>query len=591
MTRIVKESVVYTQPSDNSTQFSHFVDVCEKIRATTSKNLKVNILSEYLSSLDEKSLPIAALFFSNRIFPRGSKFAINIGFNTIMQVLSEIAILDPHQIQLIYLQYGDMGALSEYAVSKKNIFSLFQQQAITLLTLSSVYDQLKKIAYAIGSGSGKDKKNILKGLLIDCSPLEAKYLIKIINGEMRIGLNEGLVEVAISKAFNQGLTDIREAMLVSGDISQVALLTKKKLLHTAVIKPLIPISYMLADVMFTAQDIIKYYRKPLICENKYDGMRVQMHKFGQQIGLFSRNLTDVTNAFPELVNAAILTGLSSASSSEIDFILDGEVMAFQNGKPLHFQELQKRLRKKNVTEQIITQIPLGYVVYDIMYFNGEPTIRKSIVERKEILSNISFKEPILDSSFKVVNSEQEIISMFEKSRDMGHEGLVLKDPASQYHPGKRGRYWVKLKRELDTIDAIVVIAEYGHGKRAGVLSDYTFAVRDHYGCNKLRTIGKAYSGLTDDEINEVNKNLESIMLKDEGYRITVKPEMVLEIAFDSIQKSDRHDSGFALRFPRIKNIRKDKDITDIDTIQKVEQIYERQIYTMTKSDVHSTKTD
>ena len=150
---------------------------------------------------------------------------------------------------------------------------------------------------------------------------------------------------------------------------------------------------------------------------------------------------------------------------------------------------------------------------------------------------------------------------------------------------------MKLKRELDTIDAIVVIAEYGHGKRAGVLSDYTFAVRDHYGCNKLRTIGKAYSGLTDDEINEVTKNLESIMLKDEGYRITVKPEMVLEIAFDSIQKSDRHDSGFALRFPRIKNIRKDKDITDIDTIQKVEQIYERQIYTMSKSDVHSTKTD
>jgi DNA ligase 1 len=591
MTRILKEYVVYMQPADNSTQFLHFVGVCEKIRTTTSKNLKVNILSEYLSSLDEKSLPVAALFFSNRIFPRGSKFAINIGFNTVMQVLSEIAILDPHQIQLIYLQYGDMGALSEYAVSKKNIISLLQQQDKTLLTLPSVYDQLKKIASAIGSGSGKDKKNILKGLLIDSSPLEAKYLIKIINGEMRIGLNEGLVEIAVSKAFNLALADIREAMLVSGDISQVVLLTKKKLLHTALIKPLTPISYMLADVMFTAQDIVKYYRKPLICEDKYDGIRVQMHKFGQQIGLFSRNLTDVTNAFPELVNAAVPTRLSSALTSEIDFILDGEVMAFQNGKPLHFQELQKRLRKKNVTEQIITQIPLGYVVYDIMYFNGESTIRKSIRERKEILSNISFKEPVVNSSFKVVNSEQEIISMFEKSRDMGHEGLVLKDPDSQYHPGKRGRYWVKLKRELDSIDAVIVIAEYGHGKRAGVLSDYTFAVRDHNGSSKLRTIGKAYSGLTDDEINEITKDLKSIILKDEGYRITVKPEIVLEIAFDSIQKSDRHDSGFALRFPRIKNIRKDKDSADIDTVQKVEQIYKRQTYIMGKEDVHSSKTD
>jgi len=430
----------------------------------------------------------------------------------------------------------------------------------------------------------------LKGLLIDSSPLEAKYLIKLINGEMRIGLTEGLVEIAVSKAFNEELKHVREAMLVSGDISKVVLLTKRKLLHTELIKPLTPISYMLADVMFNAEEIIKYYQKPLICEYKYDGIRAQMHKFGQQIRLFSRKLADVTNAFPELVNAAILTKLPSSLSSDVDFILDGEVMAFHNGKPLHFQELQKRLRKKNITEQIITQIPLIYMVYDIMYFNGEHTVRKSIRERKEILSNMSFKEPIVNSSYEVVNTEQGIIEMFESSIDMGHEGLVLKDPDSQYHPGKRGRYWMKLKEELDTIDAVIVIAEYGHGKRAGVLSDYTFAVRDDVNSNKLRTIGKAYSGLTDGEITEITKILKSTMTKDEGYRIVVKPEIVLEIAFDSIQKSDRHDSGFALRFPRIKNIRKDKDITDIDTLQKVNQIYKRQIYIMSKRDTHCNNT-
>ena len=540
--------------------------------------------------MDEERLPIAVLFFSNRIFPWGSKFVMKLGFSTIMKVLSEIATLDPHQIQQVYLQHGDMGALSEYAVSKKNMVSLFQEQAMTSLTLSSVYDRLKKIADAIGSGSGKDKKNILKGLLIDSSPLEAKYLIKLINGEMRIGLTEGLVEIAVSKAFNEELKHVREAMLVSGDISKVVLLTKRKLLHTELIKPLTPISYMLADVMFNAEEIIKYYQKPLICEYKYDGIRAQMHKFGQQIRLFSRKLADVTNAFPELVNAAILTKLPSSLSSDVDFILDGEVMAFQNGKPLHFQELQKRLRKKNVTEQIITQIPLIYMVYDIMYFNGEHTVRKSIRERKEILSNMSFKEPIVNSSYEVVNTEQGIIEMFESSIDMGHEGLVLKDPDSQYHPGKRGRYWMKLKEELDTIDAVIVIAEYGHGKRAGVLSDYTFAVRDDVNSNKLRTIGKAYSGLTDGEITEITKILKSTMTKDEGYRIVVKPEIVLEIAFDSIQKSDRHDSGFALRFPRIKNIRKDKDITDIDTLQKVNQIYKRQIYIMSKRDTHCNNT-
>ena len=507
---------------------------------------------------------------------------MNIGYSTIIQVLSEIATLDSNQIQKIYLEHGDMGALSEYAVSKKNLVSLFQQP----LTLSSTYNRLKEIADTIGSGSGKDKKNILKGLLIDSSPQQAKYLIKIINREMRIGLTEGLVEIAISKVFRQDLKDVRDSMLVSGDISKVVLLAKGNLLHTALVKPLTPISYMLADVMFTAEEITNYYQKPLICEFKYDGIRAQMHKSGQQIRLFSRKLSEITNAFPELANAAVnVKLLSSTLLSDIDFILDGEVIAFQNGKPLHFQELQKRLHKKNLTEQIMTETPLVYVVFDIMYFNGESLIKKSIRERKAILSNISFKEPIISSMYKLVNSEEEIIAMFEKSRGIGHEGLVLKDPDSHYHPGKRGRYWVKLKKELDTIDAVIVIAEYGHGKRAGVLSDYTFAVRDDdsNSVSKLRTIGKAYSGLTDDEILETTKKLKLIIIKDEGTRITVRPEIILEVAFDSIQKSNRHDSGFALRFPRIKNIREDKKVSDIDSLQNVKQIYEKQTYIMNKT--------
>jgi DNA ligase-1 len=547
--------------------------------------MKVNILSDYLGLLDEydrESLPIAVLFFSNRIFPKGSKFVINIGFSTIIKVLSEIATLDSNQIQKIYLQHGDIGALSEYAVSKKKVVSLFQKQPLTLLY---IYEHLKQIADTIGSGSSKDKKNILKGLLVDISPPEAKYLIKIINGELRIGLTEGLVEIAISEAFHQDLGYVRDAMLISGDISKVVLLAKRNLLHTTLIKPLTPISYMLADVMLSAEEIINYYQKPLICEFKYDGIRAQMHKSGQQIILFSRNLSDITNAFPELANAVTnVKLLSSTSLLDIeDFILDGEVMAFQNGKPLHFQELQKRLHKKNLTEQIMTETPLVYVVFDIMYLNGESLNKKSIKQRKEILSNMSFKEPIVNSTYRFVDSEQDIIAMFEKSKEIGHEGLVIKDPDSNYHPGKRGRYWIKLKRELDTIDAIIVVAEYGHGKRAGVLSDYTFAVRDDdSNVDNLRTIGKAYSGLTDHEIHQITKKLKSIMIKDEGTRIIVKPEIVLEVAFDSIQKSNRHDSGFALRFPRIKNIREDKSISDIDSLQKVKQIYEKQAYVMSK---------
>lgn len=583
----------------NDDRFSLFVETCEKIRSTTKKNEKIDIISNYITNLDETSLSIAVLFLSGRVFPIGSTRTLNIGFSTIMESLSEIAMLDIKDIQNIHLKHGDIGAMAEHAVSKKHVISLFNQQE--KISLSYVYHQFKKIANISGSGSNKNKKNILKGLLIACSPLESKYLIKIITGEMRIGSVEGLVEIALSRAFNRELQYIREAMLISGDISQVAVLAKKNILHNAIMRPFVPVSFMLADVMFSAEEIINYYNKPLICEYKYDGIRLQMHKFDNKVQLFSRNLVDITYAFPELVKAAtestIRTPDTTTIDNQVDFILDGELIAFKNDKPLHFQELQKRLRRKNVTEDITTEIPIYYIVYDIMYFKDNQVLKKSLLDRKNILSTISFKKPIINSSYKISDSIEQIIAIFNESKDIGHEGLVVKDPLSQYHPGKRGRYWMKLKKELDTIDAVIVIAEYGHGKRAGVLSDYTFAVIDekydddnddqnlnlndnvnYLKNSRLKTIGKAYSGLTDKEIDEMTERLRDIIVEDNGNRILVKPEIVLEVAFDTIQKSDRHNSGFALRFPRIKNIRTDKSLKDIDTLQKVRQIYKNQVY-------------
>ncbi|MDF2736851.1 MAG: putative ligase-like protein [Nitrososphaeraceae archaeon] len=572
--------------------FSLFVKTCEKIRSITKKNKKIEIISTYIANLDETSLPIAVLFLSGRVFPTGSNLTLNIGFTTIMQLLSEIAMLDIQDIQNIHLKHGDIGAIAEYAVSKKYVTSLFNQQ--DKLDLSFIYHLFKKIATITGSGSNRNKKKILKGLLIACSPLESKYLIKIITGEMRIGSVESLVEIAISQAFDKELKLIREAMLISGDISQVAVLAKKNLLHNAIMKPFVPVSFMLADVMFSAEEIINYYNKPLICEYKYDGIRLQLHKFNKEVRLFSRNLVEITYAFPELVKAAIETTLKTTNSmlsNQVDFIVDGELVAFKNGKPLHFQELQKRLRRKNVTNSIQTEVPIYYIIYDIMYFKNYQVLKKSLFDRKDILSTISFKEPIINSNYKIVESIEKVIAIFNESKDIGHEGLVVKDPLSQYHPGKRGRYWMKLKKELDTIDAVIVIAEYGHGKRAGVLSDYTFAVIDEesnddynndsnfYEKNiRLKTIGKAYSGLTDKEIDEMTKRLREIAVEDEGNRIRVKPEIVLEVAFDTIQQSERHNSGFALRFPRIKSIRIDKGIKDIDTLEKVRQIYKNQVY-------------
>jgi DNA ligase 1 len=553
-----------------ASEFSHFVDMCEKVRQTASKNAKVTATAEYLIKLkdvdggSDTSLAAAVLFMSGAIFPKGSGLALNVGFNTVMRSLSEIARLEPEEIQKIYLKHGDMGALAEYVVSKRQQSPLVVQQ----LLLPDLHDQLRKIADAAGSGAAEAKRKILTGLLINSSPLEAKYLIKIAAGELRVGVVEGLVELAIAKAFGRDVPAIRQAMLLTGDIAQVALLAKKDALSTAVMKPLAPLSFMLADMMFSAEEIKQYYNKPLICEFKYDGIRVQLHKFGGKVKMFSRNLEDVASSFSEIVSAVSL--LPS------EFILDGEVLAYKDGRPLHFQELQKRLRRKIVTDRLMGEIPIVYVPYDIMYLDGQPLIDRPLTERKKLLSQIRFKDPLIDLGYRVVSTAQEITCAFKESRDAGHEGLVVKELESEYHPGKRGRHWTKLKHELDTIDAVIVIAEYGHGKRAGTLSDYTFAVRDEHDGGSLKTIGKAYSGLTDAEIAKMTDKLRSITVRDEGYRLVVRPEIVLEVAFDSIQKSDRHNSGFALRFPRIKYIRTDKTVRDIDTMEKVQRIYEHQ---------------
>ena len=575
---------------------------------------------QYISGLDDDSLPIAVLFLSGKIFPKGSIYNLNVGFRTILQSLLEISRLDQTDVMRLHLEHGDMGTIAEYAISNKKIVTLFN--SVETLeekpTLKEIYDQFNKIANLSGQRSNNDKKNILKGLLLRCSPLEAKYLVKIIANEMRIGSYEGLIEIAIAKAFKKNVESIREAMLMSGDIANVALLSKRDVLNLVTIKPFVPMSFMLADVMFTAEEIVKYFDRPLLCEYKYDGIRVQMHKFGNVCKLYSRNLADISYAFPELTHSALDIRIKKIEKSQkehdghpnksdadnidddnVNFILDGELMAFKNDKPLPFQELQKRLRRKSMTNTILSEVPICYVVYDIMLYDQRQVIKDSLKHRKRLLEKFQFKDSIISiAQSKLVSSVDEITNRFRKSRNEGHEGLVLKDPLSQYYPGKRGKYWIKLKEELDTIDAVVVIAEYGHGKRAGTISDYTLAVQDNatnFVDNKLasengknvfgdlKIIGKAYSGLSNKEINYMTEKLRSIIIEDKGSRIIVKPEIVLEVSFDTIQKSDRHNSGYALRFPRIKNIRYDKELKDIDGLEKIEAIYQNQFYIKNKS--------
>jgi DNA ligase 1 len=329
--------------------------------------------------------------------------------------------------------------------------------------------------------------------------------------------------------------------------------------------PFRPVNFMLAEPFASAGEIAGHFGKEVYAEFKYDGIRAQVHKSRGDVRVYSRRLEEITASFPEVVAAFV--------GAKGEFVLDGEAVPFADGRPLPFQLLQRRLRRMEDFEEARKNAPVTYFAFDILYRDGREVVDSPLADRRRLLKRVLDGTPARMAETTDVTTEGEIQAAFRRSRDLGYEGLVVKDPASTYAMGKRGSGWVKLKEELDTLDVVIVAAEYGHGKRAGVISDYTFAVRDG---EDLKTVGKAYSGLTDKEIDKMTLRLKQITTRDSGYRREVKPEIVVEVAFDSIQRSDRHDGGFALRFPRIKRIRTDKSAMDIDTIDRVEQIFSGQ---------------
>lgn len=546
--------------------FLVFAKACEAIRLTASKLAKISILAEHLRALNDEELTIVATFLSGRIFPPGSD-EVHVGYSLIWKTMSQLFNVKSDTLSTYYRKHGDLGSvfadvISDYGPKSQDGLLFAQRQ----LEIKDVHEAFKELATTYGKRSTERKQQILTRLfssIID--PLEAKFLVRILTGEMRIGLVEGLVEESIGKSFNKTVLEVRNANLVSGNIAQVAMLAKHDKLNEAKMTLLQPTNFMLAD---SAENALALYNKfktiPVFSEYKYDGIRAQVHLSGGSVRIFSRNLEDVTVFFPEIERAVSYIG------GEV--IFDGEIVPTKDGRPLSFQLLQKRLRKLTRSAD---DVPVRYFAFDILYRNGS-LIQLSLEDRVKILKEALPENGTLHFSEKrKLTTAEEIQTHFVEAKTAGFEGLVVKDPFSFYSPGKRGASWVKLKKELDTLDVVIVAAEYGHGKRAGVISDYTFSVRSNDG--DLKVIGKAYSGLTDMEIVEMTKRLKEITLKDEGYRMYVKPEIVLEVAFDAIQKSDRHDSGYALRFPRIKRIRLDKSMREIDSLDKVEKIFISQI--------------
>ena len=544
-----------------SAQFLRLAETLERVRGTSSKKKKVEMLSEYLRTLDPTEAEVAARVAAGRASERGSKDEAQVGYSTLLEVLREVTGASGEAVSRIYLRHGDLGEVAQELLADKKEQSLFMEP-LTLGDLAQAFEKLRSLK---GKGSGSGRRAIVKSLLLRATPLEGKYVVKVLTGEMRTGLVSGLLEEAIAGAYGLSKAEAARAHMVLGDLGVLAKEAAAGKTGDVQIRPFRPVNFMLAEPMATAREISEHYGKQVYAECKYDGVRAQVHKSMGEVRIYSRRLEEITESFPEVVGAL--------EGSKGELIADGEIVPFKDGHPLPFQLLQRRLRRMEGFEEAAGAAPVSYFAFDLLLLDGKETIGFPLSRRRALLAKLTRGTGVRLAESVDVTTEDEIQSAFRRSRDLGYEGLVVKDPDSLYAMGKRGSGWAKLKEELDTLDTVIVAAEYGHGKRAGVISDYTFAVRDG---DKLRTIGKAYSGLTDTEIADMTRRLKEITIRDYGYRREVRPEVVIEVAFDSIQRSDRHDGGFALRFPRIKRIRADKSVDDIDTMEKVERVFEGQ---------------
>lgn len=539
-----------------------FAGLCEAVSATGSRNEKVRLVAQYLSTTPPADLAIAATFCSGRPLPV-SAGALRVGGSQIISAAATVLTFGDKDLARAYDRHGDLGGAVADLMQGGPQRGLFQ----SALTLSRVAQSFQRMAQFAGPGAVRKRIAEFAQLLADATPLEAKYLVKLITGELRIGFKEALVVDALALAFARPQLDVRRALMASGDIGDVACLARDDRLPSATIAYGKPIGFMLASPIPYGGDYAALDEGRYFIEDKFDGIRAQAHIKDGRPYLFSRRLNDVTGSYPEVAH--------SLRRSPRNVILDGELLAWSDGRPMPFQALQTRLSRVAPEEDLLRSVPVSFVAFDLLAEDDEFLIDVPLSERRRRLEAL----PLFDGHLVLSpgvwmdlprplspSDRTTIEATFQAARERHNEGLMLKAAQSLYLPGRRGRQWFKLKRELATLDCVVVAVEYGHGKRNQVLSDYTFAVRAG---DRLVTVGKAYSGLTDAEIAEKTAWFLAHTRSRHGRQLVVEPEIVVEIAFDIVQPSTLHESGYALRFPRIVRLRPDKTPADASSLDEV----------------------
>lgn len=523
----------------------------EQAASTSRKLTKQQVMADFLKGLAPEDLRRAVSYASGKAFPTTDERVLGVSSAILTEVILDLLSVDRLTLRQRVIHQGEIGkALVDIWPVDPN-----DSSCLTLAELEQAFKTLADLTRPAA------KKPVLTNLFRKCvHPLEACYLTKIILSDMRTGIKEGVLQSAVAQAFGYSFPEILQAQLLLGDLAEVALLARERRLHEARFRLFHPLEFMLASPIESPQQAPGSW----IAENKLDGIRAQVHRSGERTTIFTRTLDRIDESFPDI--------LQQMRAVCDDVLIDGEIVPMRDGKILPFSVLQKRLGRKNITPILTRTYPAVLVAFDLLYFRDRSLLDTPLTERKRLLEALAGQYPgliVLPSS--VVDHPDAIQKAFDQAIESGHEGLMLKNPNSPYTPGRRGGQWLKLKTPLPTLDCVVTAAEYGHGKRRGLLSDYTFAV---WSDDQLVNIGKAYSGLTDTEITRLTSTFKSLAIADNGRVFRVRPEVVLEIAFDQILESTRHESGFALRFPRIKRIRYDKKASQADTLERVRELYQ-----------------
>ena len=550
------------------TQFKELVALAEKLAGLTSRSEKIALVSSFLRELQDGEVRKAVLILTGRIFPSSEEKRLDVSWSILWSVLRDMAVASDEEIGKALEGAVDGGEAVRKAMESLEMrrqAQLFSSQ----LTIGEVYSYYGKIASATGKGSRNRKKLLLKSMLSAVTPAEADIIAKSLIGDMRLGFHEGLMEEAVADAFSVSPKLVRRAVMLSGDLSYVASEAKRsgvKALEVIDISLFRPVKPMLAQAIESLGEVLKEMGMASF-EFKLDGVRVQIHKSGEKVKIFSRRMTDITSSLPELVEE-FASGFAAKEA-----IIDGEAIAIgEKGRPMPFQYVSRRLRRKRRVLDYAQALPMRLYVFDLLHLDGKKLVDLPYEERRTILKEESEANVI---EALITGDEREADEFLQEALRLGHEGLVAKRLNSPYTPGVRGKNWLKMKPTLPELDLVIVAAERGYGRRHEWLSDYYLAARDEES-GKFLVVGKTFKGLTDEEFEEMTRRLHEIAISRQGHLIRVQPRIVVEVAFNEVQKSPKYESEMALRFARIKRIRDDKGPEESDTIETVRKIFEKQ---------------